>query len=77
MKLEINNDDLKDAADFMADINQFIADSKDLVVNKDLSTKEEFVDQLSRMTTLFDLLITAGTMQVETQLMIDEMEIAP
>jgi hypothetical protein len=77
MKLDFTKEDLVNAADFMADINDFIAYSKNVVANPQLFQKEEVVETLTNMTTIFDLLITAGSMQVETQLMIDEIENAP
>lgn len=77
MKLNIDKKELELAAEAMVDINKIIEHSKAMVSSEFLFAKEDFVTKLDQITTLLDVLITAGTMQIETQLMIDEMENAP
>ena len=71
---DINDEELTDAIDTMADISKFIEHNKQLVADESLVSKEEFVKALDQMTTLFGLLITAGSMAAETQHLINEIE---
>jgi Asp-tRNA(Asn)/Glu-tRNA(Gln) amidotransferase C subunit len=77
MNIDFTKEELESTSDALVDINKFIERSKDQVANEALFTKEDFVQTLDQITTLFDLLMTAGTMHIETQLMIEEIENSP
>lgn len=77
MNIDFTKDELKGASDAIVHINKLIENSKHQVANEESFTKEDFVGTLDNLTTIFDLLMTAGTMHVESQLLIDEIENSP
>lgn len=77
MNLDLNKEDFESAADALADISKFIEHAKEMVSNEFLFDKEEFVQTLDQLATVFDLLITAGTTHIETQFLIEEIENTP